>query len=803
MSLRPLQRRLSRLGGGRLAMRFVILSLALLLLVQMAGFGVVRHSIERNVNDQIDNQLDTGARVWRRLLETRADRLRQGVEVLAGDFGFKTAVRSGDLPTIDSALENHGQRLGAVVTVLLDTAFEPRAMQSTLPGTLPGALMHDTAAALSADSGGSRLALVGDALLQFVVAPIRTPLITGWVMMGVPVDQGVVIDMKGLSGLEAALLALPDGGLARVVASTLAEDATLQQLAANPDADALPLRDDTLRVRRVALPALGGHVQTVLLRSHAEVAQPLKALQASLALITVSALLLFALGSVWTARRVTAPLRALVAASDGLGRGDYAQPLQGAERRDEIGDLSRAFEHMRLNLRAHDAEMQRLAFIDSLTGLPNRARFRAAVHEALAERARTGRPVAVLMLDLDRFKHVNDVLGYAMGDRLLVAVAERLRSEMARGDGLVARLGGDEFALLLHDDDARTARDVAQRLLAAFERPLQLGDQTVDLGAGIGIARWPQDAGDAETLLVRAEIAMYGAKHGSEPVRLYDPGLDSGSTQTLSLLSELRHAIEAGELRLFLQPKVALDSRRLVGAEALVRWQHPQRGLVPPLEFIPFAEQTGFVRKLTQWVFEEAARQWRVLAAAADDGPPLRLSVNLSTRDLMDAELPDRFEAVLRRHGVPESAFCLEITESAIMDDPKRALGTLEALSARGFKLSIDDFGTGYSSLAYLRRLPVDELKIDRSFVQGMQHNAEDAKIVRSTIDLAHNLGLSVVAEGVEHAADLDMLAGLGCDEGQGYHLSRPLPLAEFQTWAARWQTQPAPVASTPLATPA
>jgi EAL domain-containing protein (putative c-di-GMP-specific phosphodiesterase class I) len=313
-----------------------------------------------------------------------------------------------------------------------------------------------------------------------------------------------------------------------------------------------------------------------------------------------------------------------------------------------------------------------------------------------------------------------------------------------------------------------------------------LEDQTVDLSAGVGIACWPAHANDADTVLVHAEVAMYGAKRKNELALVYDATLDSTSAITLSLLSELRRAVDMGELRLYLQPKISLGDDRLVGAEALVRWQHPQRGLLPPMEFVPFAEQTGFVRWLTLWVFEDAARQWHALQAHG----PLRVSINLSTRDLMDLELPQKLDAILRRHRVSESGFCLEITESAIMDDPLRAEATLNALSERGFKLSIDDFGTGYSSLAYLRRLPVNELKIDRSFVMAMERDADDAKIVRSTIDLAHNLGLSVVAEGIESAAVCAQLAELDCDEGQGYHLSRPIAAAEFAAWARHWNEQ-------------
>jgi EAL domain-containing protein (putative c-di-GMP-specific phosphodiesterase class I) len=300
------------------------------------------------------------------------------------------------------------------------------------------------------------------------------------------------------------------------------------------------------------------------------------------------------------------------------------------------------------------------------------------------------------------------------------------------------------------------------------------------------VAVFPSHAADADTLISRAEVAMYTAKRKTQMAVVYDPAIDASSARSLSLLTELRRALEQDELRLFLQPKIALigpRAGRMIGAEALVRWQHPTRGLVPPMDFIPFAEQTGFVRQLTLWMLQATAKQWPLLRSLG----LLRVSVNLSTRDLLDQDLPQKIDAIVRQHGMPPHALCLEITESAIMDEPQRALATLNTLSEAGFKLSIDDFGTGYSSLAYLKRLPVDELKIDRSFVMAMETDEDDAKIVRSTIDLAHNLGLSVVAEGVENAAVLQRLTLLNCDEAQGYHMSRPVPVADLVAFAARW----------------
>ena len=477
-----------------------------------------------------------------------------------------------------------------------------------------------------------------------------------------------------------------------------------------------------------------------------------------------------------------------MSATERLGRGDYDTPMKYMKRHDEIGGLAKAFDHMRVNIAAKQSEIRQLAYRDRLTGLPNRARFREAVQQAIDDHMASpvsgSASLAVLMLDLDRFKHVNDVLGYAYGDQLLKAVADRLTRQITGPGTLIARLGGDEFTVLLNPADAAAALALAERITRSFEEPLTFEDQTVDLSAGIGIAFWPADAQDADALLSRAEVAMYAAKQQTTGTRLYEPALDSSSTQTLSLLSELRHAIEHDELRLFLQPKLALADSRVVAAEALVRWQHPERGLVPPMLFIPFAEQTGFVRQLTLWMFDEASRLWRSLQS---DGQTLRIAINLSTRDLLDQEFPARLDEVLRKHQVPPQAFCLEITESAIMDDPQRAEHTLNRLSERGFKLSIDDFGTGYSSLAYLKRLPVDELKIDKSFVMAMEKDEDDAKIVRSTIDLAHNLGLTVVAEGVENATIWAMLKNQGCDEAQGYFMSKPLPVAEFVAWREKW----------------
>jgi diguanylate cyclase (GGDEF)-like protein len=419
------------------------------------------------------------------------------------------------------------------------------------------------------------------------------------------------------------------------------------------------------------------------------------------------------------------------------------------------------------------------ALHDPLTGLPNRELFADRVGQAIRTADRQLRPAALLLLDLDRFKDVNDTLGHHHGDRLLGKVATRLTRAL-RGVDTVARLGGDEFAVLLPDVGADGAPAVADKLRAALHRPLTLDGVGLDLDASIGIAVYPDHGGDAAELLQHADVAMYAAKQTHAGFVVYHPAVDQHSPRRLALLGGLRRALERDELVLHYQPKADLHSGQVRGAEALVRWQHPAHGLLGPGEFIPLAERTGLIHPLTRWVLDTALRQaaeWRRA------GHRLSIAVNISTRSLLDRDFPEQVAERLAAFKVPPGSLVLEVTESAVMADPALALDVLGRLHALGVGLAVDDFGTGYSSMAYLKALPVDELKVDRSFVGHMTTSNSDAVIVRSTIDLGHNLGLHVVAEGVENRATWEQLAALGCDTAQGYHLGRPMPAAELEHW--------------------
>jgi diguanylate cyclase (GGDEF)-like protein len=401
------------------------------------------------------------------------------------------------------------------------------------------------------------------------------------------------------------------------------------------------------------------------------------------------------------------------------------------------------------------------ALHDALTDLPNRTLLYRRTQRAVSGAHRGDGLVALLLIDLDRFKEVNDTLGHDHGDELLVEVAGRLRGALRRGDTL-ARLGGDEFAVLLCDLPDRSAvGELAGRLIDALRRPFALRGVAVELEASIGVALCPDHGTDVNTLVQRADVAMYDAKRSKAGIATYNPERDPYSADRLSLLAELRRALTGDELVLHYQPKVAVDGGAVIGVEALVRWQHPERGLLAPGEFVPLAERTGTVAELTRWVLDAALAQCR---AWRDAGIDLPVAINLAAANIVDAALPDAVAAALQRHGVPGCRLECEISEDTVMADPLRAMEVLGRLRAMGLRLSLDDFGTGHSSLAYLKRLPLDEVKIDRSFVLGMAEDENDAVIVRSTIDLARNLGLDVVAEGVENEAILRDLGDLHCD---------------------------------------
>ncbi len=426
-----------------------------------------------------------------------------------------------------------------------------------------------------------------------------------------------------------------------------------------------------------------------------------------------------------------------------------------------------------------ERQLRSQALHDSLTGLPNRTLFHQSVRQAISEAQQTGGELAVFVMDLDRFKEVNDALGHVSGDRVLQEVGRRLQEALREGDS-IARFGSDEFAVLVPRARRAQVLEVIRRVRGAIEQSIDLEGLLVNLKVSIGISACPRDGVDVETLLRCADTAMYVAKDTNLGYAFYDAAVDTRAATHLGLIADLRHAIEDQELVLHYQPKIAVRSGRVVGVEALIRWHHPARGLIMPSEFIPVARETSLIKELTLHVIDEAGRQWR---AWAEQGRRLPIAVNISTRDLLDPGFPGEVATLIGKWRMPVTMLKFEVTESSVVDDPRRTEDVLERLGAMGLRFSVDDFGTGYFSVACLKRLPIDEIKIDPSFVAAMAVHEEDEIIVRSTIDLGHSLGLSVVAEGVETRSAMERLAPFGCDVAQGYYLGRPMPADEFEIW--------------------
>lgn len=774
------------LRASRLRTRIVLSFTVLVVLIQAIGFMLVNQTNTGNARDKIASELAAAERIFVRLLALKSEQLAQTAGMLAADAALRQAAVAGEIAAAETVLRDYSARVGAGAVLLVGSdhriaadAADPRRRGQ--PFALSGLIETSRAA------GRGVAVLMFDArAYQFVAVPVVAPRPAGWVVLGFAIDDALAAELRQLTALQVSFFGTRHGQALVELASTLtgvqraALTAALQGRALQPQASmSIGLAGAEYETRVLALDAAGeGRVFAVLQRSLDEELAAFDRLRMFLLLLLAVSVPVSAAVSYVIARTITRPLSELTRSAVRMRQGDYRAPIRVAGN-DEIAVLAGSLNHLREGVASRERQILRLAYEDALTGLPNRARLVERVEPMLHQAAQRGEIAAVMMLDLDRFKGINDTLGHAAGDEVLRRVAERLRGVLS-GGGTVARLGGDEFAIVLTAADVDQVRAVARAIVSALRAPIDFEGQPIDVAASIGIATYPDDGADAGTLMRRADIAMYVAKRSVGSFAFYDARYEIAQRQHLSLLGELRNAVEANELRAYYQPKIELASGHVGGVEALVRWRHPTRGLVPPDEFMAYAEQTGFVRVITRWMLAVTLRQCGRWAAA---GMPLQVAVNLSVRDLMSRDLPQLVDDLLHKHCVPPELVCLEITESSFIEDPEYALATLRELDALGVRLAIDDFGTGFSSLAYLKRLPVDELKIDRTFVMGMAEDRNDRMIVRSTIELAHNLGLKVVAEGVETDACLDELRALGCDFAQGYLISGPLRRSKLEAW--------------------
>jgi len=773
----------------RFQARLLSLMVWALVLFQGATLIAVHVAGQGNLRQTLTDELRVGGRVLNRILGARGRQLTDTARALAADFAFREAIASADRPTITSALVNLGARIDGHAAFLI--SLDGSVDADTLGGRFVGRPfpVPSLVTRAGAQAQASAIVTLGNRPFQFVVVPVLAPQPIAWVCIGFAIDEAILEDVRRLTALELSLWA--QGPAARpLLISTLPREKQLALLERIHDkiatAETLRLGSDTYQTMLQPIETGDDSVVNVLLQRSLEEAQgPLRKLKLQIFALSSAALLMAIVAAIFFARGVTSPLRRLAEAAQRIGSGDYSTPVE-IPQDDEMGQLATAFNRMGTEISGREEQIRFQGSHDSLTGLPNRTLFLDHLALWIASAKRRGTLVGMVMMDLDRFKEINDTLGHSLGDDLLVEIGRRLRQTIRESD-TVARLGGDEFAVMFESAAAPSAVELAQRIGRAIETPFTLGGVSIDVKASMGIALYPLHAEDAGTLMKRADVAMYQAKRSHGTYALYEPGRDEHSLRRLAILSELRQAVASDALELHYQPTIDTATERAIHAEALVRWRHPVHGMMLPDEFILLAEQSGNIGIITKWVLRRAIEDCAGWNRAGFD---LAVAVNLSALDLYDAELPTLISGLLHDQGLDPSKLVLEITESAVMKDAAYALKTLRDVKTRGITLAIDDYGTGYSSLAHLKRLPLDELKIDRSFVVNLSEGAtEDSVIVRSTIDLGHNMGLKVVAEGVESSEAYAILKRFGCDMAQGYFISHPLPSPQFLAWMneSRW----------------
>lgn len=775
--------------------RRLVVFLFLTLAVMQASTAIFAYEFTRNkLIEQGKEQLIQAKNLFVRQLDEIGVQVASGVEVLALDFALRQAIGQHDQGTVLSALRNHGKRVGATRMLLVG-----------LDGTV-GADTGDTSAentpfgfpalieAAAENGRASSIVAIGGKALWMVVVPVRAPVPIAFIAAGVPVDDQLLQKIQGLAALPKTLALAADGGAGswvKLAGNTAAtRDATglvrmlppvPSPLSVEPENMTVDGHDEVVLVTPLATAPAAGRVVAVMGYPLAEVLRQYQPIILAPFIMLGGAALIGLAGALLIARSVARPVEALAAATRRIEQGDYTPP-KPLTQKDELGELSVALGSMAQAISEREERIKHQATHDAVTGQLNRT----ALEEMMA--GPLGHPPAALLLvGFSRLHETVKTVGREIADRLMRDAGHRL-AQIA-GTATLARVGDHTYGLFLRSCVAHEANELARRVVSSFEQPYREGDLTIDAAATIGIALAPNHGTDGALLLQRADVALFAAFRSESRIALYDLAADPHRPEQLSLMSDLRQALEQNGLLQFYQPKLDLSTGRVGGVEALVRWQHPKRGAVPPDAFISLAEETGNIQRLTRWALASSIAQaasWRARGLA------MRMSVNLSVRDLSDAGLPVRIAALLDRYDLPASQLMLEVTESAIMGEPDTAIAVLRVLGEQGIGLSIDDFGVGQSSLSYLRRLPVRELKIDKSFVLNLGRSNEDRVIVQSVIELGHRLGYSVTAEGVEDETALARLNAYACDHAQGYHIAKPMPADEFDRFldGARWPGQ-------------
>jgi diguanylate cyclase (GGDEF)-like protein len=761
--------------------RILLLLLTIVIVTQVATMLALLVQTNRKGQDLARQELRNAGHVLDALMQTRAEQLRDAVRVLASDYGFKEAVTFGETATVRSALENSAKRIHADVAALLDldgaviTATDLDLMQGSSSG------LRALVATPQGPGPTFRYETLGGVSYLLVLTPVSAPTPVAVAVMGFALDRQLAASLTELLGVQVLFYDI-DANAERAIVSHRETPtvASLQRAFVGIGPSMSEPRvinvDDVAYMTWVQpVPAGNGSLRVVLQKPMQEALAPFTELRTVILMVAAIALLIAVPVAHIFARRASRPLDALVEAARRIEVGNYDEPVRLTGVR-EFSRVAATLDSMRQRIAEREARIRYQATHDALTGLPNRL-YAAERIEALLKPATPGSArLGLLLIDIKDFERISASLGQSVSDEVLKEIARRLQHRAGQ-TMTVARSGVAEFLVAIPDADRSIARNFATQMLESVRSGLIREEVPITLDAHVGLVLCPDHGHNSADLLQRLDSALYDARESNTAIIEYRPGRDEDRRRQFAILGDLRRAAADYGLSLHYQPKVSMQTHQVVSLEALIRWRHPTHGSIAPAEFIPLAERTGNVIMLTSWVLKTAVRQMRDWQAIGFDPD---ISVNLSAADLLDPELPALVLGHLRRLDVPPGKLVLEITESAIMREIARAVRVMEELRHHGIRFSIDDFGTGYSSLAQFKRLPVDEIKIDKSFVLDLKRDSDDEVIVRSIVDLGHNFGVKVVAEGVETPESWDMLNRLGCDLAQGYLISRPVPGTEI-----------------------
>lgn len=739
----------------------------LVLLVLVTGYATLS-TMRQDSEQQARQILKVSTNVFRQTLQVRSDQLTDSVRLLAADFGFRQAVATAERATINSVLENHGARINANLALLLSNDGQLLATTSQFDSD---ALVHRFLKARGQHEAFTDIISIEQQAYQIVLVPVRAPHIIAWVGMGFSVDEQLARQIHTITGLEVSFSQLT-AGQKRVLSSTLDLQTQYifseQSQSLQPDAEQIQVDLPTNYISQAFALDQQQEIWAFLHLPNERWLANYQRLRAQLLQIfSLGLALALATAFIYT-RSVTRPLARLVEFAAAIGRGSTtAAP---AVKLAEITVLADTLSLMRNAIWQREAQLKEQAERDVLTGLGNRLAIDKQLPEIFA--TRSGQ---LLQLNIARFKHVNDSFGYSNGDVLLQQLAKRLSRH--QHVCFCARLGADEFLLVL---SAKLSEQERDSLLHQLSQPFNLAGSAISLHLLYGCYEFKQGEPDVNKVLRCLDIALNTAKTRGLTLAVYQSGQDESHQRELTIIRDLPVALHSGQMHIVYQPKVDIVRQRSVSAEALIRWQHPQLGYISPVEFILLAERSGNISLITNWMLEKVVCQ---LACWFPLHPELCVAVNLSAEDLQDAALSRRILALLDQYRLPVTVLSLEVTESAVMQDTVKAISNLQQLKNTGIRLAIDDFGTGQSSLAYLKTLPVHEVKIDRAFVKDIEHNRQDELIVQATARLAAGLGLTVTAEGLENQAGLSRLLAAGCQQVQGYYFSKPLDAEAFSAW--------------------